>query len=124
MKFIDRLCTGSFPKETRRQGLVAGGKPQPGEDQRLRCRKKLGGGKAQLGLEQRPRADLNRDRWIQSPECEPLHHETRYLELAALAWLVGGWPAWAGGLGALALARVGSAAAIASEQPQTGLARI
>ena len=23
----------------------------------------------------RPRADLNRDRWIQSPECYPLHHE-------------------------------------------------
>ena len=27
---------------------------------------------------QRPRADLNRDRWIQSPECYPLHHEARY----------------------------------------------
>lgn len=26
---------------------------------------------------QRPRADLNRDRWIQSPECWPLHHEAR-----------------------------------------------
>ena len=23
----------------------------------------------------RPRADLNRDRWIQGPECWPLHHE-------------------------------------------------
>ena len=25
----------------------------------------------------RPHADLSRDRWIQSPECQPLHHETR-----------------------------------------------
>ena len=24
----------------------------------------------------RSRADLNRDRWIQSPECKPLHHGT------------------------------------------------
>ena len=23
----------------------------------------------------RPRADLNRDRWIQGPNCYPLHHE-------------------------------------------------
>ena len=29
--------------------------------------------KKQQGI--RPRADLNRDRWIQSPECWPLHHE-------------------------------------------------
>ena len=27
------------------------------------------------GEPSRPRADLNRDRWIQSPECWPLHHE-------------------------------------------------
>ena len=27
----------------------------------------------------RPRADLNRDRWIQSPECWPLHHRTNWL---------------------------------------------
>ena len=26
----------------------------------------------------RPRADLNRDRWIQGPECWPLHHETNW----------------------------------------------
>ena len=29
----------------------------------------------------RSRADLNRDRWIQGPECWPLHHETILLVL-------------------------------------------
>ena len=31
--------------------------------------------KLRMLREKRPRADLNRDRWIQSPECWPLHHE-------------------------------------------------
>ena len=31
----------------------------------------------------RSRADLSRDRWIQSPECWPLHHETNWTHSAA-----------------------------------------
>ena len=32
-------------------------------------------GRCKLVHRTRPRADLNRDRWIQSPECQPLRHE-------------------------------------------------
>ena len=34
----------------------------------------------------RSRADLSRDRWIQSPECWPLHHETTWTHSAALLY--------------------------------------